>query len=265
MIDLHNHFLIDVDDGPDSKEDALALLIQAEEQGITDIIATPHHHSMDWFTPKNIVLSKIDEIRTIISENGLSIKVHPGQEIRINENLLSEFDDDINLSLNHSRYVLIEFPFSDVPYFAEQLLYDLQMKGFTPIIAHPERCKPLLRSPDKIYNIVSNGSLTQVTCSSITGRLGEDMQETSLKMIKHNLVHFIASDAHDAELRPFELKDAYEVIEKRLGIELVERLKFNAQAVMLNQDVKIKAPKTFEVSYSNKRRKKKKKFLSLFL
>ena len=264
MIDIHNHLLVGADDGPATEQDALDLLHQAQENGITDIIVTPHHYSGDFVNPKSKILTDMEELKSIISQNDININVYPGQEIRINGDLVEELEAGLNLSLNHSSYVLVEFPFTEVPNYAEKLFFDLQMKNYTPIIAHPERCRPLMKGPDKLYDLVEKGAIGQVTATSVSGALGEGLQEKSLRLIENHLVHVVASDAHHASNRPFMLKEAYQVIEENLGEEYVHRLKYNAEAILHNRDVKVKPPKRWTPEESGRKKRKKKKFLGLF-
>ena len=163
----------------------------------------------------------------------------------------------MNLSLNHSSYVLVEFSFTDVPNYAEKLFFDLQMKGYTPVIAHPERCRPLKDDPRKLYDFIEKGAIAQVTATSVAGKLGEGLQRASLKMIENNLIHIVGSDAHHAENRPFTLKEAYEVIEAELGASYVEYLKYNAEAILHNKEIKVKAPIQHSLESKKKERKGK--------
>ncbi|MCG1009934.1 hypothetical protein J4760_07870 [Salinicoccus sp. ID82-1] len=263
MIDIHNHVLIGIDDGPQTEEAAVVLLKQAIDNGITDIIATPHHHSRAFFNPKSKIIEKMEELSNVIENHQLDIKVHPGQEIRINGDMVSELQSDISIPLNQSQYVLVEFSFTEVPNYVEKLLYDLQMKGYVPVIAHPERCKPIIKDPDRLYEIVEKGAIAQITASSITGALGDNLKEMSLRMIENNLAHVISSDAHSAEIRPFLLKESYEVVTEELGRNFTELLQFNADAILHNKEVKAKAPQKMETHHETKKRKKK-KFLGLF-
>jgi len=266
MIDVHNHVLIGVDDGPGTREDAVTLLKQAAAGGITDIIATPHHQTTHYTNPAGTVREKLEELQQIIREEGIDIRVHPGQEIRIYGEMIQHLEAGENLTLNRSRYVLVEFPFSDLPHYTGQLLFEIQMNGYIPLIAHPERCKPIIRHPEKLHNLIEKGAISQVTATCVTGDLGENLQKTSLKMIENNLAHIVASDAHNAETRPFALKEAYDVITEALGEEYTERLKKNAEKLLNDKEMILKLPKPMESHYTEnrKRKKKKKKFLGLF-
>lgn len=267
MIDVHNHVLIDVDDGPGTREAATALLKQASESGITDIIATPHHKTTHYTTPKDTVMEKLSELHDIIEEENINIKVHSGHEIRINGEIINDLKFRDSLTLNKTKYVLVEFPFSDLPHYTEQLMFDLQMKGYIPLIAHPERCKPIIKNPEKLYSLIEKGAISQVTATCVTGDLGQNLKETSLKMIENNLAHIVASDAHSADTRPFALKEAYDVITEELGEVYTERLKKNAEKLLNDEDLILKLPKPMESHYTEttkKRKKKKKKFFGLF-
>src|SRR5699024_7995514 len=90
MIDIHNHLLMNVDDGPVSEDEVLNLLHQAIDQGITNIMLTPHHHAGSYMTPKDTVLEKLEEVQKLIDDNALDINVHHGQEIRINETIIAD-------------------------------------------------------------------------------------------------------------------------------------------------------------------------------
>lgn len=260
MIDIHNHVLIGVDDGPQTEDDVVKLLEQAIEQDITDIIATPHHHSGSWKTPADVVSAKLEQVQSIAKKHHLNINIYPGQEIRINGDIIKELKNGESISLNHSQYILIEFPFGDLPLYAEQLFFDLQMQGYVPLIAHPERCKPILRRPEKLYDLVQKGSISQITASSITGGHGDGVQSKSLEFIENNLAHVIASDAHNAEFRPFELRAAYDFISQELGENYTERLKKNAESILNNKDVSYDEPvrlkSEMDSSQSKSRRKK---------
>lgn len=265
MIDIHNHVLIGVDDGPKTEADAVSLLEQAIEQGITDVIATPHHYSGDWRTPSHVVDEKLRELKSIAEKYNLNINIHRGQEIRVNGDIIKELKSGDNISLNDSQYILIEFPFGDLPLYSEKLFFDLQIQGYIPLIAHPERCMPLLRNPSKLYEIVQKGAISQLTASSITGGHGESVKNKSLKFIENNLAHVIASDAHNANFRPFELKEAYEIVAKELGEEYVERLQKNAESILNNRDIDYLEPvEVKRESGQASKSKKRKKLFGLF-
>lgn len=237
MIDIHNHLLINIDDGPTSKNAAHDLLEQASAQGITRIFVTPHHQVGSWYTPKERVLEEIKILKAIINDNNIDLSVHHGQEIRINEHILEELRDGINTTLNDSSYILVELPFGELPPFYGAVIDELVENGYTPIIAHPERCQPIVEDIDILYNLVARGAVAQVTAGSITGDFGDTLQEIGLKMVEDGLIHVVASDAHHADYRPFKLAEALGVIEEKLGKSYADNLAGNAEKIFRNEKI----------------------------
>ena len=95
-----------------------------------------------------------------------------------------------------------------------------------PIIVHPERNAELIERPDKLYDLVSKGALTQVTAGSLLGKFGKN-QKFSLQLVEHNLTHMMASDAHNITSRAFHLAESYELIGKEFGMDVMSDLKGN--------------------------------------
>ena len=237
MIDIHNHLLINIDDGPTSKNEAHDLLEQAAAQGITDIMITPHHQVGNWYTPKEKVLEEIKVLKAIINDNNIDITVLHGQEIRINDHVVQVLRDGINTTLNDSRYILVELPFGELPPFYGTVIDDLVMNGYTPIIAHPERCQPIVDDIDILYDLIARGAVAQVTAGSITGDFGDTLQEIGLKMVEDGLIHVVASDAHHAEYRPFKLAEALGVIEEKLGKSYADNMINNAEKIFKDEKI----------------------------
>ncbi|MCK1975525.1 hypothetical protein LNK15_00460 [Jeotgalicoccus huakuii] len=239
MIDIHNHLLINVDDGPSLEDETLDLLLQAHAQGITDIICTPHHHSPAHITPSSVVYEKISEVKNIIDDNNINITLHPGQEIRINDDIIDELESGEAITLANGKYVLVEFSFTELKEDVEAVFEKLRELKLTPIIAHPERCQPLVEQRHILKKLLSDGAIAQVTAASVCGDLGEELQEIALDMIENGDIHIVSSDAHHAEVRPFRLKAAYEIIEERLGTSYVEDMKKQAEIVLMSKKVEV--------------------------
>ena len=255
MIDIHNHILINVDDGPKSREEMLNLLKQAKSEGVTEIIATPHHLSPAYDNDKQQVLSKVEELLSMNKVQEIGIKMYPGQEIRITDQILPGLEDGSILSLNNSKYLLIELPSGGVPHYTERLFYELLSKGYVPIIAHSERNKGISQDLDKLYQLVKAGALSQLTTSSLLGENGKKIQKLSIQMLENNLTHFIASDAHHSEIRPFKMNSLFKDKKLNKFEKDLESFLKNAESVVNNTDIAKKQPTQ---NYKNK------KFFGLF-
>ncbi|MCJ1804873.1 tyrosine-protein phosphatase [Staphylococcus warneri] len=237
MIDIHNHILVNMDDGPKTKQAMIQLLIQAKEEGITGVIATPHHLNPKFNNSFQNVSLKLAEMRKIPEIKDLGIELFPGQEVRLTEAMINEIEYGSIQGLNKSRYLLIELPFGDVPDNANRLCHELQSLGYIPIIAHPERNKAIAKNPYLLYELICNGALSQLTASSLLGDFGRSVQKLSLRFMDCHLAHFIASDAHSVEHRPFVLNQLFDERKLIPYRNKIEEMIENAKAIVNNEVV----------------------------
>ncbi|MFC0187163.1 tyrosine-protein phosphatase [Fictibacillus aquaticus] len=246
MIDIHCHILPGVDDGPAEMSEAIELAEHAVQEGITTIIATPHHNSR-YSNNKSKILDEVQRLNKALTDRNIPLNVLPGQEIRIIGEFLNAYETDELLTVNNgNQYVLVELPFSEVPHYTEQLLFDIQLKGLVPVIVHPERNTELMNNPDRLYKLVKNGALTQITSGAYVGKLGRKVKSFSRKIIEHNLAHFIASDAHDIHKRGFYLRQAYEQIQKEFGTSTRYYFEENAELLTAGKNVMKEVPEKFK-------------------
>ena len=254
MIDIHNHILPGVDDGAKTEEDSLAMAKAAVEQGIHTIIATPHHKNGHFDNEKASILKQVDILRQLLSKENVPLTLLPGQETRIYGDMLEDLKKGELLTLNNTRYIHVELPFRNVPKYTGKLLFDMQVVGYTPIIVHPERNDELVQHPEKLYEFVTQGVLTQVTADAVIGRFGKQSQRFTHQLIDANLTHFIASDAHNTTTRGFRLAEAHQTVKEIFGNELFYLFLENGQLLVEDKHVNKLEPQ----------RIKKKKFLGLF-
>ncbi|MCP8617513.1 tyrosine-protein phosphatase [Salirhabdus salicampi] len=253
MIDIHCHIIPKVDDGPSSVTESLKMAKLAVEEGIHTIVATPHHLDGQYINNRDVIVPAVQSLNEALQAEQIPLKVLPGQEPRVNGDMLARLEKGELIPLNGTKYVFVEFPHGHVPRYANQLLFDVQVAGYKPIIVHPERNSALVQSPDLLYSFVKNGALTQVTAASVCGKFGKKIQKFTLDVIDNNLTHFVASDAHNTKSRLFHMREAYDVIEKRFGNQMVYEFTENAELLIEGNVIVGDQP----------HRLKKKKFLGL--
>jgi protein-tyrosine phosphatase len=201
VIDLHSHILPGLDDGAATLEDALEIAEAAVRDGIRMIAATPHVRG-DYPTSPEQMEQLVHSLRRGLREAAVPLDLLPGGEIALD--LLPELGDDalrrFGLAGN-SKYLLLEAPYFGWPLGLEDTFFQLQLRGFTPVLAHPERNGEVQASPERLAPLVERGTLVQLTAASLDGRLGPAPQKTGLRLLELNLAHLLASDAHAPTLR----------------------------------------------------------------
>lgn len=243
MIDIHSHILHGLDDGAKDLSVSVDMAKQAVAEGITSIIATPHHRHPSYSNEKKNVLVAVQNLQRELQKQSIPLNVFAGQEIRLFGEMVDALEQaEELLTLNNSEYVLVEFPSANIPKYTDRLFYDLLLKGYTPIIAHPERNAEIAENTDKLYRLIKNGALSQVTAASVAGLFGKKTQKLSLKLLENQQAHFVASDAHNITNRAFVWNQAMDTLTKKLGPETKTLVNSQAQAVLDDNNVKKLAP-----------------------
>lgn len=240
MVDLHCHLLPGIDDGSKNMEISLRLAKEATENGVTHALLTPHHMNGRYINHKQDVVRLTSEFRKQLEAHQIPLTVFPGQEVRINGQLIDALDkDDILFADEDNRYLMLEFPDDDVPHYTNQMIFALQQRGITPVIVHPERNTKIIDHPELLYQLLEKGCLSQITASSYVGTFGKKVEDFSKKLIANGQGYLFASDAHDLPGRKYEMRQAFDKLSQEFGQKLAERYADNARAIINGENVPI--------------------------
>lgn len=226
MIDLHCHILPLVDDGSSGSEESLLMLVQAVTAGTTVMVATPHANlfSNNDCLEEQMILDRIDQLRRAAQKEDLAIEILPGQEVCLEGDYRILLQEGRFLTLNGSRYMLVEFDFRRNDKEAMERLLTVQTAGYVPVLAHPERFLFLMENHKHACYLKENGILLQINSDSLFGEFGENTRETALWMLENRLADFVASDGHSPYSRIPVLESTHEYISERFSIEYADFL-----------------------------------------
>lgn len=239
MIDLHNHILPGIDDGSKNLEETIEMAKIAVSEGITKIVVTPHHRRSDYLVEKEDILKKIKYINKVFGDKNISLDIYPGMEIHMSRDIPEKLKNNELLSLNNSRYILIEFPFRGDLDYTEDVLHEIKILGYVPIIAHPERYEKVMKDPNYVKELIENGCLIQMNSNSLIGQFGEECKRTAEILIEHKMVHLLATDAHSCKRRCPKLKQDIEKIKQINNEQYIRSIIDNADKVFNNEEIKI--------------------------
>lgn len=199
LYDVHTHVLFDIDDGATDEQMSLAMLRLASERGVTGTVATPH--SLDVAEHGGIAALKdrLERTRALLDEQGVTMELLPGMEVHLMPDVPERLAQSDYIPLNGSRYVLTELDFVHWASYTDEVLFQMELAGHRPLLAHVERIGPLQDHPELLQGLVERGYFAQVTSASLLGMLGPKPQRAAETMIKRSLVHVIASDTHRPE------------------------------------------------------------------
>lgn len=195
MFDIHTHILPGVDDGSKDFDTSLKLILSEIDNGVSSIMLTPHYcPSRGYKNNAESVKSAFADFCEKINQKQLPVKFLLGQEIYYSDydDIIKKIENGEVLTLNNSKYVLIEFSLKDKPQNIIETVYNLDVKGYKVIIAHIERYKWM--TLDFAEELKNEGCLLQMNAESYFSlKLGLFCK----KLIKNNLIDFIASDLHN--------------------------------------------------------------------
>jgi protein-tyrosine phosphatase len=220
MIDIHTHIIPALDDGPPDMETSIGMGRIAVKEGIAAMIATPHSHEAMAAGHEDIQ-ARLEEVRSAWAEAGLGIRLETGLEIFLRPDTVEDLKSGRAWTLAGGQYVLVEVPYQPWPAYADQALFELQVAGYTPILAHPERYTAIQDDPNRMYALTERGVLGQVTGTAFLGEHGPAARHCAETLVRHGLAQFLSSDAHGVTARKREpmLRRALKAAEQLVGPE----------------------------------------------
>jgi protein-tyrosine phosphatase len=225
VIDLHSHVLPGVDDGVKTIADSLELLRSAHHDGIESIAATPHVRE-DYPTTAREMEIRLAEVSGAAREAAIPVEVLPGGELdlafaaRLDDDELRRFGLGGNPSL-----LMLEFPYLGWPARLRDLVFDLQLRGFRIVLAHPERNADVQFDPERLRPLVAGGVVVQLTAAALDGRLGGAPRAAARRLLDARLAHLVASDAHAPDVRSVGLSVAAATLaDERLALWLTQEV-----------------------------------------
>jgi len=210
VIDLHSHLLPGIDDGVRTTAESLDLLRAAHEDGIARIAATPHVREDYPTSPAEMEL-RLAEVCGAAREAAIPVEVLPGGELDLEFAARLDDADLRRFGLGgRPSLLLLEFPYLGWPLQLADLVFDLQLRGFRIVLAHPERNVDVQHEPERLRPLVDSGVVVQLTAASLDGRLGGAPRAAAKRLIDSRLAHLLASDAHAPDVRSVGLSRARE-------------------------------------------------------
>ncbi|AOR24754.1 tyrosine-protein phosphatase [Clostridium taeniosporum] len=253
MIDIHSHIIPKIDDGSKEMEMTLEMLRNAERDGTKEIVATPHYLMEYGEATIDEVKQYVKEINSAIEKEGIDLKVYSGQEIYFTENIIQYYLDGKIGTINDSRYMLIEFPMTKFDDNVFDILYELQVRNISPVIAHPERYREIIKNPMIVNRFIDEGYLFQMNAGSLEGLFGTEAKKTAEILLKNGIYNFIGSDAHNTKSRTTGILNAIKLANSKNKNS--EKIFIDSSKKMLNDE---------DIEFLGTKIKKKKSFFSFF-
>jgi protein-tyrosine phosphatase len=201
VIDLHSHVLPGIDDGPATLDGSVTLARAAVAAGTRTLVATPHVNSR-YPNDAATIAGLVAQVAARLEQEGIPLQLRPGAEIAVTRLAEIEPSQLHRLGLGGGPWLLVEPPFTAVATGLDTMIGDLLRRDHRVLLAHPERCPAFHRDPDMLTALARDGVLTSITAGSLAGSFGGEVRRFARGLMEAELVHNVASDAHDHLERP---------------------------------------------------------------
>ena len=224
MIDLHCHILPGIDDGAPDLATSLAMARLAVADGITVTACTPHILPGVYNNSGAMIGAAVARLRVALAEAEIPLRLVAGADVHVAPELVAQLGAGSALTINGSRYLLLEPPHHVLPPRLEDHIFHLQTAGYVPILTHPERLSWIDAHYRLVKRLVYNGVLMQLTAGSFLGRFGRRPRYWAERMLDEGLCHVLATDAHNIDQRAPRLAETRELIARRIDATEADNL-----------------------------------------
>ena len=232
MIDCHSHIIFDVDDGCELLEDSINTIKNLNSIGFNKIVLTPHYLKGSSFVKNN------QEKKEKLKEENIDVELFLGNEIYITDDIDDLIIEKEATTMNKSRYILIELPLYNELNNLDDYLFELKLKGYIPIIAHPERYEYYQDNYKELKSLKQSGVLFQSNYSSIAGKYGKECMKTMKYLLENELVDFLGTDVHSENTSLF---DNFDLIKNKIisysSKEYFEKISNNNALKVINDEL----------------------------
>ena len=225
MIDLHCHILHGIDDGPKSPSESMQMALNFERAGYRMVAATPHMvPGTAWMPSTDRINTRVDRLNHAIRDERLKLEIVSGMEIALDPQIPDLLDQD---HLLDPRGLLLPADRTVVPATSsgwEQVIFSILAKGYSILLAHPERCVQLAANPDLIERLIKTGVFLQVNLGSFLGQYGRTAMNTARKMAGRGWIHCLATDSHQpGGHAPERIGEATATLQRLIGRENLQQ------------------------------------------
>ncbi|TAF77686.1 MAG: capsular biosynthesis protein [Bacteroidetes bacterium] len=195
-VDFHSHLLPNIDDGVKSFEESALLINELKALGIKKIITTPHTIAGHYPNTSEIILNKLAELQHYLTSKQIEIQIEAASEYYLDETLIQKIKNNEKLLTFGDNFLLFELSYINESALLTKAIFEMQIKGYKPILAHPERYSYYKSDIEKYKEIKDKGVYFQLNINSLSGYYNESAKKTAEKLIDANLIDFVGSDTH---------------------------------------------------------------------
>lgn len=196
-IDMHSHLIPGIDDGSKSMEESLELIQRLSSYGLKKIITTPHIMSEYYRNTPEIIRMGLEDLRKAVKKEGIPIEIDAAAEYYMDEIFLDKVKNGGELLTFGDNHILVETGFINRPQMLLETFFQLEMAGFKPVFAHPERYQYLLADKKLQEDLIERNTIFQINLLSLTGFYSKQVKDFAEVLLEKGNVQFFGTDCHN--------------------------------------------------------------------
>lgn len=194
--DIHSHILPGIDDGSPDAETSIHLIKGLQDLGFKKFVATPHIYQEIHPNTNESINASLDILQTKAKEVKFDVTVKAAAEYFLDEHFNELLEGEAPLRTIHENWVLVEWSFIQPPFDLRQTLFNIQIKGYQPIIAHPERYTYYYKSWSELDQLIHAGAYLQMNILSLYGYYGRSEKRIAEYLLANNKYKLVGTDLH---------------------------------------------------------------------
>ena len=216
FVDIHSHLLPGIDDGAKNLQSSIELIQKMSSYGIKNFITTPHVLGDVYPNSSKTIKEKLLEVQNELKRQNISdVTISAAAEYMMDEQFVKLLEKDDILTLK-DNYVLVEMSYFSAPFNLYEIIFEIQLKGYKPVLAHPERYNFYHTNFENYYKLKKAGCLFQLNLLSLTPQYGNNVQKISSKLLNEGLYDFVGTDTHHSKHLELLKKIGNEKIKKTI-------------------------------------------------
>ena len=194
-VDMHSHLIPGIDDGAKTVEDSISLIKELKEMGFKKFYTTPHIMSYYFRNTPEIITNGLEIVREAIKQEGLDVEINAAAEYYIDDGFVKKLESDKLLTIG-DNYLLFEISYINCPENIDDIIFKMQVQGYKPILAHPERYPFWYTNFDRYRAFRDQGVLLQMNINSLSGYYGYEAKKIGEKLVDNDIVDLVGTDCH---------------------------------------------------------------------
>ncbi|MEN2400546.1 CpsB/CapC family capsule biosynthesis tyrosine phosphatase [Flavobacterium sp. MC2016-06] len=206
FVDIHSHLLPGIDDGAKTIQETIKLAKAFKELGVSQFTTTPHISHYIWNNSPEAIITNHKETQISLEAENINIPFRPAAEYFMDDWFENHFQNEKLLTLK-DNYVLVEMSYMNAPVQLYKILFDIQVAGYIPVLAHPERYLFYHKNFNEYEKLKKAGCLFQLNLLATVGYYGGEIAKIAEQLLKKGMYDFVGTDVHhDTHIAAFNQK-----------------------------------------------------------